>query len=159
MRIDKFTQKGQEALIEAQNLAQKYNHPAVKTEHLLKALVEQEGGVVPSVLKRIGVDTDVLGQRIDETLDRMPHATGASVQVGMDRDLVSVLDAAEAIVDKMKDDYTSTEHILLAMVQAKAATVRELLASFGGERKEYHGCLDGDSRFAASWQSDTGGPV
>ena len=58
MRIDKFTQKGQEALLEAQNLAQKYNHPAVKPEHLLKVLVEQEGGVVPSVLKRIGVDTD-----------------------------------------------------------------------------------------------------
>ncbi len=131
MRIDKFTQKGQEALIEAQNLAQKYNHPAVKTAHLLKALVEQEGGVVLSVLKRIGVDTEVLSQRVDEALDRIPRATGASVQVGMDRDLVSVLDGAEAIVDKMKDDYTSTEHILLAMVQAKAATVSELLASFG----------------------------
>lgn len=131
MRIDKFTQKGHEALLEAQNLAQKHNHPAVKPEHLLKALVEQEGGVVPSVLKRIGVDIDVLDQRIDEILDRMPHATGASVQVGMDRDLVSILDAAEAIVDKMKDDYTSTEHILLAMVQTKAVTVRELLASFG----------------------------
>ena len=131
MRIDKFTQKGQEALLEAQHLAQKYNHPAVKPEHLLKVLVEQEGGVVPSVLKRIGVDTDTLGQQADEILDRMPRATGASVQVGMDRDLASVLDEAEAIVDKMKDDYTSTEHILLAMVQTKASTVRELLANFG----------------------------
>ena len=131
MRIDKFTQKGQEALLEAQNLAQKYNHPAVKPEHLLKVLVEQEGGVVPSVLKQIGVDTDTLGQRIDETLDRMPRATGASVQVGMAQDIVSILDAAETIVDKMKDDYTSTEHILLAMVQARASTVRELLATFG----------------------------
>ena len=131
MRIDKFTQKGQEALLEAQNLAQKYNHPAVKPEHLLKVLVEQEGGVVPSVLKRIGVDTDAFGHRLDEMLDRISRATGASVQVGMDRDIISVLDAAEAIVDKMKDDYTSTEHILLAMVQAKAASVRDLLASFG----------------------------
>ena len=131
MRIDKFTQKGQEALLEAQNLAQKYSHPALKPEHLLKVLVEQEGGVVPSVLKRIGVDTDTLGQRIDDTLDRIPRATGASVQIGMDRDIVSILDAAEAIVDKMKDDYTSTEHILLAMVQAKVSTVHELLASFG----------------------------
>lgn len=131
MHIDKFTQKGQEALLEAQNLAQKYNHPAVKPEHLLKVLVEQEGGVVPSVLKRIGVDTDTLGRHVDETLDRMPRATGASVQVGMGREIVSVLDAAEAIVDEMKDDYTSTEHILLGMVQAKASTVRELLAFFG----------------------------
>ncbi len=143
MRIDKFTQKGQEALLEARNLAQKYNHPAVKPEHLLKALVEQEGGVVPSVLKRIGVDTDALGQHIDDTLDRMPRATGASVQVGMDRDIVSVLDAAETTVDKMKDDYTSTEHILLAMVQAKAATVRELLASFGVNEKSIMDALMG----------------
>ena len=131
MCIDKFTQKGQEALLEAQNLAQKYNHPAVKPEHLLKVLVEQEGGVVPSVFKRIGVDTDTLGRHVDETLDRMSRATGASVQVGMDREIVSVLDAAEAIVDKMKDDYTSTEHILLGMVQAKGTTGRELLAFFG----------------------------
>ena len=143
MRIDKFTQKGQEALIEAQNLAQKYNHPAVKSEHLLKVLIEQEGGVVPSVLKRIGVDTDALRQRIDQTLDRMPRATGASVQVGLDRDLTNILDEAEATVNKMKDDYTSTEHILLAMVQAKAATVRELLASFGVDEKSIMDALMG----------------
>ena len=142
MHIDKFTQRGQEALLEAQNLAQKYNHPAVKPEHLLKVLVEQEGGVVPSVLKRIGVDTDLLGQRIDETLDRIPHATGASVQIGMDRALVGVLDEAESIVDKMKDDYTSTEHILLAMVQA-AGTVSELLASFGVNEKSIMEALMG----------------
>ena len=143
MRIDKFTQRGQESLLEAQNLAQKYNHPAVKPEHLLKVLIEQEGGVVPSVLKRIGVDTDSLGQRIDETLDRMPRATGASVQIGMDRDLAGVIDAAEAIVDKMKDDYTSTEHILLAMVQAKTASARELLASFGVNEKSIMDALMG----------------
>ena len=143
MRIDKFTQKGQEALLEAQNLAQKYNHPAVKPEHLLKVLIDQEGGVVPSVLKRIGVETDVLRQRIDEILDRMPRATGTSIQVGMDRDIIRVLDAAEAIVDKMKDDYTSTEHILLAMVQAKAATVHELLASFGVNEKSIMDALMG----------------
>ena len=143
MRIDKFTQKGQEALLEAQNLAQKYNHPAVKLDHLLKVLVEQEGGVVLSVLKRIGVDIDVLQQRIDETLDRLPRATGASVQVGMDQDLASLIDEAEAIVDKMKDDYTSTEHILLAMVQLKSATVRELLASFGVNEKSIMSALMG----------------
>ena len=143
MRIDKFTQKGQEALLEAQNLAQKYNHPAVKPDHLLKVLVEQEGGVVLSVLKRIGVDINVLQQRIDETLDRLPRATGASVQVGMDQDLASLIDEAEAIVDKMKDDYTSTEHILLAMVQLKSATVRELLASFGVNEKSIMSALMG----------------
>ena len=143
MRIDKFTQKGQEALLEAQNLAQKYNHPAVKPDHLLKVLVEQEGGVVLSVLKRIGVDIDVLQQRIDETLDRLPRATGASVQIGMDQDLASLVDEAEAIVDKMKDDYTSTEHILLAMVQLKSATVRELLASFGVNEKSIMSALMG----------------
>ena len=143
MHIDKFTQKGQEALLEAQNLAQKYNHPAVKPDHLLKVLVEQEGGVVLSVLKRIGVDIDVLQQRIDETLDRLPRATGASVQVGMDQDLASLIDEAEAIVDKMKDDYTSTEHILLAMVQLKSATVRELLASFGVNEKSIMSALMG----------------
>ncbi|HIP70316.1 MAG TPA: hypothetical protein EYH05_02845, partial [Anaerolineae bacterium] len=65
MRLDKFTQKAQEAVIEAQQLAQDYNHPAVEPEHLLKVLVNQEGGVVPSLLGHIGADAQMLNQSID----------------------------------------------------------------------------------------------
>jgi ATP-dependent Clp protease ATP-binding subunit ClpB len=85
MRIDRFTQKGQEAVHKAQHLAQEYNHPAIEPEHLLKALIEQEGGVIPSVLNRIGANQDLLAQDIEQALARMSRVSGVSVEVGMSR--------------------------------------------------------------------------
>ena len=132
MRLDKFTQKGQEAIYEAQNLAQQNNHPAIEPEHVLAVLIGQEGGVVPAVLKRIGADPAMLGQAIEQSLNQMPRATGSSVQISMSRDLQNVLDEAQSIAANMKDDYTSTEHLLMAMAQPKAPRrIRDLLARLG----------------------------
>ncbi|MBP6470193.1 MAG: ATP-dependent chaperone ClpB [Chloroflexi bacterium] len=132
MRIDKFTQKGQEAIYEAQTLAQGHNHPAIEPEHLLSVLIAQEGGVVPAVLKRIGVNPAMLAQGVEQALNQMPRATGSSVQVGMSRDFQAVTDEAQDIAANMKDDYTSTEHLLMAMAQPKAPRrIRELLARQG----------------------------
>jgi len=131
MRIDKFTQKGQEALLEAQNMAEEYHHPAIEPEHLLKALAEQENGIVPAVLKRIGIDIRLLSQGIDQALNKMPRATGTTMQIGMSRDLVNILEEAETIAGQMKDDYTSTEHLLMAMTQPKAGRIREYLGLHG----------------------------
>ncbi|GAB4263898.1 MAG: ATP-dependent chaperone ClpB [Candidatus Promineifilaceae bacterium] len=132
MRIDKFTHKGQEAILEAQNLAQQYQHPAIEPEHLLQALIVQEGGVVPAVLKRIGTDPGMLQNSLTQALNRMPKATGSSVQVGMSRGLADIIQEAESIASAMKDDFTSTEHLLMAMTQPKApSSVRDLLARHG----------------------------
>jgi ATP-dependent Clp protease ATP-binding subunit ClpB len=132
MRIDKFTQKGQEAIHEAQTLAETHNHPAIEPEHVLHVLMAQEGGVVPAVLKRIGVDPAMLGQAVGQALNQMPRATGSSVQVGTSRDLQNVLQEAQDIAASMKDDYTSTEHLLMAMAQPKAPRrIRDLLARQG----------------------------
>lgn len=133
MRIDKFTQKAQEAVLEAQNLAERAHHPSVEAEHLLKALIEQEGGVVPSVLKRIGTDGRQLSQGLDQALAKMSRATGSSVQVGLSRDLNHILQEAEDITAQMKDDYTSTEHLLLAMANPKSGRIRDFLARYGIE--------------------------
>jgi ATP-dependent Clp protease ATP-binding subunit ClpB len=138
MRLDKFTQKGQEAILEAQNLAERYRHPAIEPEHLLQALVQQEGGVAPSLLKRIGVDSGMLQQGIEQALNRLPKATGSSVQVGMSRNFNQIIQEAEDIAANMKDEYTSTEHLLLAMANPKAGKVRELLAGYG---IDYNGLL------------------
>ncbi|MBK8900337.1 MAG: ATP-dependent chaperone ClpB [Anaerolineaceae bacterium] len=131
MRLDKFTQKAQEAVLEAQNLAQGYNHPAIEPEHLLSALVAQEGGVVPSLLKRIGTDTNMLQNSLQQALGRLPRATGSSVQVGLGRSLNAVVEEAQNIADNMRDEYVSTEHLLMAMAQPKAGSVRDLLARHG----------------------------
>ncbi len=131
MRLDKFTQKSQEAVLEAQTLAQAYNHPAVEPEHLLKTLIEQEGGVAPSLLKRIGTDMHLLQASVEQALGRMSRATGSSVQVGMSRELNNILEEAQSIADSMKDDYVSTEHLLMAMAQPRGGRVRDLLARHG----------------------------
>ena len=131
MRFDKFTQKAQEAVVQAQNLAQEYNHPTIDPEHLLKALLEQEGGVVPAVINRIGADLAMLEQSLEQALAQKPRATGASVQVGMSRETAEILEEAEQIAQSMKDEYTSTEHILMAMASPKAGKIRELLARHG----------------------------
>ena len=131
MRIDRFTQKAQEALQEAQHLAGEYNHPSIEPAHLLKALVEQPDGVVPAVLRRIGTDAALLNQSVDGELARLPRATGAAMQVGVSRVLTEILQEAERIAEAMKDEYTSTEHLLMAMAQPKAGPIRDLLAQHG----------------------------
>ncbi|MCO6451971.1 MAG: ATP-dependent chaperone ClpB [Caldilineales bacterium] len=132
MRFDKFTQKAQEAIVEAQNLAQEYDHPSVDPEHLLAALAVQEGGVVPAVLNRIGANPGELMQALAQQLGRKPRATGATRQVGMSRDTENLLTEAQNIAENMRDEYTSTEHVLMAMAAPKAPqSVRDLLARFG----------------------------
>jgi len=132
MRLDKLTEKSREALLEAQHLAEEYTHPAVEPEHLLLTLMDQEGGVVPSVVRKIGGDVGALRQAIEAALNKLPRATGSSVQVGLSRDLTAILNEAESIAAAMKDDFTSTEHMLMGMAQPKApARIRDLLARHG----------------------------
>ncbi|HID33530.1 MAG TPA: ATP-dependent chaperone ClpB [Anaerolineae bacterium] len=133
MRFDKFTQKAQEAIAESQSLAQAYNHPTMDPEHLLKALITQEGGVAPSVLNKMGVDLSLVLQSLEAALGRKPRATGATAgQVGLSRDTANILEEAQNIAQAMHDDYTSTEHILMAAASPKAPqSIRDLLLRHG----------------------------
>ena len=131
MRFDRFTQKAQEAVQAAQDLAHEYRHPQIEPEHLLKALIEQEGGVVPSLLERMGVDARAVLSSVHQALAARPRATGAGLQIGISRELADILEEAEEIAKAMRDEYTSTEHLLMAMAQPKAGAVRELLARHG----------------------------
>ncbi len=130
MRLEKLTQKAQAALSEAQGLAQQYNQSAIEPEHLLEALLKQEGGVVPAILNKIGVDPALVERSVAQAIAAMPRATGASVQVGLGRDTATILQEAENIAANMRDDYTSTEHLLLAMASSQAK-VRQLLQRHG----------------------------
>ena len=130
MRFDKFTQKAQAAVLEAQRLAEQSHASTVEPEHLLGALLHQEGGVVPALLNRMGVDGDAVARSVDQALAALPRAQGASMQVGFSRSLADILTDAQQIADNMKDEYTSTEHLLLAMVSSNHK-VKQLLARHG----------------------------
>jgi ATP-dependent Clp protease ATP-binding subunit ClpB len=124
MRLDQFTVKGQEALTTAQTLAEKSDHPEVTTEHLLKALLEQEGGVVPSALGKLGVDSGGLAAEIEKSLASLPRAQGSATHVSptLDAALKQALREAEAL----KDQYVSTEHLLLALLGSKTPSADAL---------------------------------
>ncbi|MEZ4861252.1 MAG: ATP-dependent chaperone ClpB [Caldilineaceae bacterium] len=130
MRLDKYTQKAQAALLEAQNQAEHYNHATVDPEHLLQALLQQEGGVVPAVINRIGTDPALLERAVEQALASKARAAGASMQIGIGRELGNVLKEAEQIAANMKDEYLSTEHMLMAMASTHGK-MRDLLARHG----------------------------
>jgi len=117
MRLDKLTIKSQEALQQAQGLAEKRNHQAIDVEHLLFALMGQKEGVVLALLQKLGVPLSMVVERLERALDRMPQITGAAGQTYITPRLKKVMESAESEAEALKDEYVSTEHLLLAMVQ------------------------------------------
>jgi ATP-dependent Clp protease ATP-binding subunit ClpB len=116
MRLDKLTTKSQEALQQAQGLADKRNHQAIEVEHLLFALMGQKEGVVLSLLQKLGVPLTALTERLQKALDRLPQVTGGGNSYITPR-LKKIIESAESEAEALKDEYVSTEHLLLAMVQ------------------------------------------
>ena len=118
MKLDKFTFKAQEALQETQRLAEAYNHPQLEPEHLLKALVEQEGGIIPIILDRLGVNSKIISSDLDEILEKLPKLTHGAYQLYLSISLKQILDKAEALAKEMKDAYVSTEHLFLSIIDS-----------------------------------------
>src|SRR5579863_1375447 len=133
MDINRFTEKLQEAIRSAQSKATRYGNQQIDVEHLLTALLEQEGGLAPSILTKAGVQTDVLLRRLEAELDRLPKVTGPSGapdQVYVTARLNKLITNAEDEAAKLKDEYISVEHILLAAIDDKGAAGK-LLKEFG----------------------------
>jgi ATP-dependent Clp protease ATP-binding subunit ClpB len=120
MDINRFTQKGQEAISSAQTKAVRYSHQQIDVEHLLASLLEQEGGLATSILNKADISTDSLKRRVEQELDRMPKVSapaGGPDQVYVTGRLNRLLTQAEDEAKKLKDDYISIEHLLLAMTE------------------------------------------
>jgi ATP-dependent Clp protease ATP-binding subunit ClpB len=114
MNINKYTEKAQEAIIGAQQVADREGHPEVSPEHLLLTLVEQQGGIVPEILRKLNVDPTAVANALRTELERLPRAHGGS-QPTLSARLRQVTNAAETEAERLKDDYVSTEHLLLAI--------------------------------------------
>ena len=118
MRMDKLTVKAQEAMQAAQSLADQHNHQAIEPEHLLGALLEQREGVVGPVLAKLGGRPDAILRDLKTTLDKLPTVRGASGQYLGERTR-QALERAQAEAQRLKDEYVSTEHLLLALAQER----------------------------------------
>jgi ATP-dependent Clp protease ATP-binding subunit ClpB len=121
MNLEKYTQKSQEALLGAQHLAEELNHQVIDPAHLLLALIQQEAGVVPAIVTQVAGSVDALRDELQQQLNGRPKVTGAATQVGLSRPSGDVLKAAERFAKGMKDDYVSTEHILLGLTESNEA--------------------------------------
>jgi ATP-dependent Clp protease ATP-binding subunit ClpB len=141
MDLNKFTEKSQAALMEAQNIATRNQHQAVDVEHLLLALLEQEGGLVPRLFEKARVAPDLLKAKVEEELNRIPRVSGSDttgqgnyVTQRLNKLLVHAQDQAK----KLKDEYVSVEHLVLAMFDEPAGTgIGKILKNLGIRRDDF----------------------
>ncbi|HJU62927.1 MAG TPA: ATP-dependent chaperone ClpB, partial [Candidatus Binatia bacterium] len=138
MDINRFTQKSQEAISAAHTKAARYGHQQVDVEHLLASLLDQEGGLASSIFGNLSINIDALKRRVEQELQRMPKVSGpggAADQIYITGRLNRLLAEAEEEAKKLKDEYVSIEHIILAMTDDAGATGR-ILKEFGGTREQ-----------------------
>ena len=131
MNFNKLTVKAQEAVAEAQNLARGAGNPELTPEHLLLALVRQEGGIVSPILNKLGVTPGTVEAEIAAELAKFSRVGGASAEPGVSSTLRKVFDAAFESAAQFNDEYVSTEHLLLAIAGAKNTTAAEVLRRHG----------------------------
>jgi ATP-dependent Clp protease ATP-binding subunit ClpB len=133
MQLDRLTIKSQEALQEAQHIAQSHSHQEVDGEHLLLALIGQTDSLIPDLLEKIGVPASKLKPDLERELARRHKVQGAG-DVFLGAHLKKALDAAQSEAGKLKDDYISTEHLLLGLIDEAAPSLKKLFHAHGLKR-------------------------
>src|SRR6202158_3970262 len=131
IRWDKFTVKAQEAVQRANDLASEHGNPELLPLHLLAALLEDREGIVPPVLEKIGIGPQAVLNDIYEAIGRLPKVAGASAQATLSSAANQLLERAFKEADNFKDEYVSTEHLLLAITDLKRDPAQEILARHG----------------------------
>lgn len=134
MRFDRFTLKAQEVVQSSQSIADESNHQSIEPEHLLAALLDQEGGIVPSILRKIGVSPDSIRQQVRAEMERLPKQYGAATQSYISPSLKKVFDKAWDEAQQLKDEYLSAEHLLLAVSEAKGSAAGRILSEAGASK-------------------------
>ncbi len=133
MRTDRFTQRATEAIVSAQQLAESEGHSQLEAAHLLLVLAEQPDGVVPAVFNRIGIAPASVAQALREELAKLPKVSGTAQQLQLSNEARRVLTDAHAVAERMRDEYVSTEHLLIATIEAGDSTAARVLSEAGVE--------------------------
>ncbi len=134
MRFDRFTERAQEAAQRAAEIIQRYGHNQIDTEHILLALIEQPGGVIPQILEKLNVSAQALTERLDATLRASPKANifgGGAGQIFITPRVKRIIDLANEEANRLKDEYISTEHIFLAILTERNTPAARILESAG----------------------------
>ncbi len=130
MRYDKLTLKAQEAIVEAERLASEQAHPQIEPEHLFKILLVQPEGVIPPLLSKMGVPQGELFNDVEKSLAKLPSVQGIEGRP-LSPKMNNVLEASFKQADRLKDEYVSTEHLLLALAEVKGTEAQQILEKHG----------------------------
>jgi len=128
MNLNNYTQKSQEAILGAQQLAQDYSHQAIEPVHLLLSLLKQDEGIVPAIVNKVAGSAQALRNELTHELESRPRIHGSNADVGLAQSTADVLKAAERYAKGMQDDYVSAEHILLGLTESPES---KRLTTFG----------------------------
>ena len=120
MRSDRLTVKAQEIIQDAETLAYKYNHSSIDTEHVLLALLSQQEGIIPPLIDKLGVNREMLKSDIEKSLKDKPSVYGDSAQIHLSSEVSRIFNKAEVIAGNLKDEYISTEHIFIAIIESSS---------------------------------------
>jgi ATP-dependent Clp protease ATP-binding subunit ClpC len=141
MRFDRFTERAQEAAQRAAEIIQRYGHNQIDTEHILLALIEQPGGVIPQILENLSVSSEAIAERLDATLRSSPKANifgGGAGQIFITPRVKRIIDLANEEANRLKDEYISTEHIFLAILTERNTPAARILESAGLSRERVY---------------------
>jgi ATP-dependent Clp protease ATP-binding subunit ClpC len=144
MRFDRFTERAQEAAQRAAEIIQRYGHNQIDTEHILLALIEQPGGVIPQILEKLSVNAEALTERLDATLRASPKANifgGGAGQIFITPRVKRIIDLANEEANRLKDEYISTEHIFLAILTERNTPAARILESAGLTRDRVYDAI------------------
>jgi len=144
MRFDRFTERAQEAAQRAAEIIQRYGHNQIDTEHILLALIEQPGGVIPQILEKLNVSSAALTERLDATLKASPKANifgGGAGQIFITPRVKRIIDLANEEANRLKDEYISTEHIFLAILTERNTPAARILESAGLTRDRVYAAI------------------
>ena len=131
---NKLTEKAHEAVVAAQELAQNNQHSQIEPEHLLASLLAQSDGVVPQIISTLNAKPEYLAQQVGGELNRLPKVSGATQRVLASARLERVLDNAMQQASNLRDDYVSTEHLLLALIENAGGATQRILQNAGISR-------------------------
>jgi len=139
MNLNNFTIKSQEAIQQAQQLAQSFGHQQIENEHILKAIFEVDENVLPFILKKLNVNISILQQALDKQLENFSKVSGGEIMLS--REASKTLNEASIIAKKMKDDFVSIEHLILAVFKSNSK-IAQMLKDQGVTEKALQAAID-----------------
>ncbi len=160
MNAEKLTQKSMDAVRKAQSIAVMNSNSVIEPIHILAGLLKQESGLIPQLLKKMNIDSDIFDTEVDKKISALPKVTGSgrSSNIGISAECDRALTAAEEIASNMKDEFVSVEHIMLALIECKNGEISGLFGTFGITRDKFLSALmsvRGNTRVTSENPEDT----